>query len=173
MTDMAWRWTIGEDADAIHSLLCVSDAHAASDTSPAPKRSRDSTRAYVDARAVHVLWAGDEMAAAITLIWRPPFSRDLTAFPPAVNPAYITRLSVAPEWFARDSLIGARCIRHAAEVAARDGADVVRSEANPHLASMQLLQLCGFVECARGDDEGRPWSLLYKPLAAMKRSSAP
>jgi hypothetical protein len=122
---------------------------------------------------VHVLWAGDDMAAAITLIWRPPFSHDLTVFPPALNPAYITRLSVAPAWLARDSLIGARCIRHAAEVAARLGADALRSEANPRLASMQLLLLCGFVECARGENGGRPWSLLYKPLAARKRSSSP
>jgi hypothetical protein len=169
--EIAWRWSIGEDAGAIHQLLCASDAHTATAEAPAPQRNADSTQAFVSAKAVHVLWAGNEMAATITVLWRPPFAHDLTVFPPAQRPAYITRLSVAPLWSARDPLLGVRCLRHAAEAAAAADADAVRAEANPNLPAMRLLELSGFVECARGTDHGRAWSLLQKPLARKRSSS--
>lgn len=170
--DVSWRWTIAEDADSIHRLLCESDAHTATSGAPAPLRNPASTRAYVDMGAVHVLWAGPEIAASITVTWTAPFARGLSSFPHARRPAYITRLAVAPRWVACDSLLGARCLRHAAEVAAAAGADALRAEANPLLDAVRLLRMTGFIECARGQDEdGRSWCVLYKPLINQRSSS--
>jgi hypothetical protein len=152
----AWVWEVADDADAVHALLCASDAKAASDTgTPAPVRGLDSTRSRVGERAVHLLRADGEPAGMFTLTPFPPYDRDLAIFPAATRPLYLQRLAVDPGWAVRAPVVGLQCVRRAIEVATAAGADALRAEANPDLARVvSLLELCGFRPCGPPESSG-------------------
>jgi hypothetical protein len=145
--DLSFRWQVAADPQAVHDLLLASDEyHAAANGLQVPARRLESTRRLVAGGAVHVLTRGRELAAMYTLTSEPPFSEELSIFPAARCPRYLQRLAVEPGWLARTPLLGLRCLRHAVGQAARSGADVLRSEANPDLrATASLLAAAGFV----------------------------
>jgi hypothetical protein len=126
--------------------LCACDAYQATlSGAPVPVRRIATTNRRVRARQVHLLRLRAEAIATSTLTWEPPFAQDVAIFPSAMKPAYRGRLAVKPELLASGSIVGARCVRKAIEVAAAGGADAVRSEANPDLAATRaLLDRFGF-----------------------------
>jgi hypothetical protein len=80
-----------------------------------------------------------------TLTREPPFDQDLTIFPPTEKPVYLSRLAIQPEYLKQHSIVGVRCVRKAIEFAMDQGADAIRSEANPDLLQVfTLLNLLGF-----------------------------
>jgi GNAT superfamily N-acetyltransferase len=142
--DSSWSWGIATDADAVHALLCASDAHHAQTYGlPAPARRIETTKRSVEAGAVHILQHGTEFVGMFSLTWEPSFDVAGTAFPERLKPAYLQRLAVRPDWLG--SLVGLRCVRRAVELAAERGADALRADANPDLtATSALLRLFGF-----------------------------
>jgi hypothetical protein len=167
----SWSWEISTNVDEVHEILCASDAYTATREAPPPVRNIETTRRRVRAGSVHVLRSGAEAVAMFTLTWDAPFAEDTTIFPPAQKPAYIGRLAIRPEWLARDSIVGARCLRRAVELAVSAGADALRSEANPDLVRvLTLLHLFGFEEYGRAQSEdGRRRVYLQKVLAPATR----
>jgi GNAT superfamily N-acetyltransferase len=165
-TPAAPAWELATDAETVHALLCACDHHTATPEAPAPTRSFETTAARVRDGSVHVLRRDGEVVAMFTLTWTPPFDAEPDVFPPARKPAYISRLAVRPDHLAQGSVLGAQCLRHAAEVAAAQGADAIRSEANPDLReTLALLGLFGFTEHAsRRDPDGRGRVYLQRRL---------
>ena len=168
---MAWSWEVSTDIEEVHSLLCACDAYQSNRELPAPVRSIETTRRRVRAGSVHLLRFGTEPVAMFTLTLDPPFSDDRATFPSALKPTYLSRLAVRPDWLARGSIVGARCIRKAIEVAASLGADAVRSEANPDLKGVTtVLRLFGFQEYGRTQaEDGRRRVYLQKTLDTRER----
>lgn len=154
------------EAGMVHALICACDLYTATADAPPPVRSFETTERRVRNGSVHLLRHGGEPVATFTLTWDPSFKADLSIFPVATKPAYLGRLAVSTTWLDRGSIAGAQCLRRAIEVASRDGADVLRSEANPDLRSVRiLLDLFGFVEHARAQDpDGRRRVYLQRPL---------
>jgi len=149
------RWEIAADPDEVHALLCECDAYTATARAPAPTRSFATTRRFVEESAVQVLRCGGDAIAMFTLTFAPPFSEDFSVYPPVRKPAYITRLAVDPAWLSRGTLVGARCVRAACDLAVRAGADVLRSEANPDLQAVRaLLEAFGFEQYGPVFDDG-------------------
>lgn len=169
----AWRWDVGTSAEEIHALLRLCDAYTATAEAPAPVRNMETTKRNVESGSVHVLRRGAEAVAMFTLTWEAPFEPEDAGFPPAQRPGYLQRLAVKPELLAEGSLVGARCIRRAIELARRAGADVIRSEANPDLARVvALLGLFGFEEFRRTQaEDGRRRVYLQKNLVPVSRRS--
>ncbi|WP_228120296.1 hypothetical protein [Streptomyces fagopyri] len=145
-TAVDWTWETAEDPDEVHALLRACDAYQARRYgSPAPVRNTGTTERRVRSGEVHLLRHDGEVAGMFTLSWDPPFTLAADAFPPAVRPAYLGRLAVAPRLLADSAPTGATCVRRAAELASARGADALRSEANPDLAgTVKLLELLGF-----------------------------
>src|SRR5215217_3313259 len=107
MTDgSSWSWDVGRDADAIHVLLCSSDAHhAAANGLPVPVRNMATTLRLAEVGAVQTLRHGIDLVGMFTLTTEPPFAQDTSIFPSAQRPAYLQRLAIAPEWLARTPLL--------------------------------------------------------------------
>jgi hypothetical protein len=101
-----------------------------------------------------------------TLTWDPPFDTAAANFPRAQKPAYLCRLAVNPAVLDGGSMVGARCVRRAVELASRSGADALRSEANPDLTAVRsMLDLFGFEEHGHAQSEdGRRQVYLQKLL---------
>ncbi|MGH3898517.1 MAG: hypothetical protein ACRDTA_09730 [Pseudonocardiaceae bacterium] len=166
-----WSWETATDPEEVHLLLCASDAYQAARYGVAiPIRQQSTTDRLVRTGAVHLLRLGPETIGMFTLSRTPPFD-DLSAFPPANNPAYLQRLAVRPEHLEDTSIAGARCLRKAIELAARRGADALRAEANPDLtATHTLLQLMGFSQYGEVHTDGvRRWIFLQKALQTTDR----
>ena len=163
---LSWAWEVARDVEEVHALLCASDAYSATHEVPAPLRNKATTEHRVWTGSVHLLRFDVEAVGMFTLTWDPPFEQDLSVFPPAKHPIYIGRLAVKPEWQSRGSIVGAQCLRKAAELAIAAGADVIRSEANPDLKrTRKLLDLFGFIEYGRVlSDDGRNRVYLQKNL---------
>lgn len=139
-------WERASDAEEVHALLCACDAYHASLRAPAPERSKKTTRRRVAEGAVHVLRGGKAMAM-FTLTWAPTFDEPDGVFPPARKPAYMSRLAVDPAVLAQGTVLGAQCYRRALDLAAVEGADALRVEANPDLEDVfELLRILGFVQ---------------------------
>jgi hypothetical protein len=162
----SWAWETSKNAEEVHALLCACDAHQATARAPAPLRNPLTTARRVSEGSVHVLRSGPCAVATFTLTWDPPFSAELTVFPEASKPAYLGRLAVLPGWLEHGSLVGARCVRRAIELAARAGADALRAEANPDLSRVvALLSQLGFVEYSSSQaEDGRRRAYLQKQL---------
>ncbi|MFJ5269871.1 hypothetical protein [Streptomyces sp. NPDC088358] len=145
-TAVDWTWEAAEDPDEVHALLCACDAYQARKYgSAAPVRDTGTTARRVHAGDVHLLRHDGQAAGMFTLSWDPPFALAPDDFPPAVRPAYLGRLAVAPRWLADSTPTGATCVRRALELASARGADALRSEANPDLAdTVKLLEILGF-----------------------------
>ncbi|MGV9848442.1 hypothetical protein ACWDWU_06560 [Streptomyces sp. NPDC003442] len=167
-TSSGWTWETARDPDEVHALLCACDAHQARNYgSPTPVRNAGTTARRVRAGEVHLLRHEGEPAGMFTLSWEPPFALDPDAFPPALRPAYLGRLAVAPARLADGAPVGASCVRRALELAADNGADALRAEANPDLTdTVKLLELLGLRRHARvlTDAEGRRTVRLHKNL---------
>jgi GNAT superfamily N-acetyltransferase len=161
--DDNWSWTVGGDVGELHALLCACDAQQAADSgTPAPRRDIRTMERRIGDRNVHVLRLDGTAVGMVTLTWTPPFDLDAADYPPAERPAYMGRLAVHPEWLGRGSLVGARCIRKAVQVASCARADVVRSEANPDLtATRTLLELLGFRQHGDTKREARGPATVY------------
>jgi hypothetical protein len=144
-TEAAWAWEVATDAAEVHELLCACDRYQAAGTgSPVPSRCLETTERHVRDGAVHVL-RRDGVAAMFTLTREPPFKLVDGSFPAARRPVYLQRLAVRPHLLRAGSFVGIRCVRKAVEVAAADGADALRCEANPDLvATRTLLEALGF-----------------------------
>ncbi len=144
----AHSWSVAEDVDEVHRLVCESDAAQASALAPAPVRRVETTKRLVAERSVQILRRGDRAIATITLGWQAPFPDDLWRFADARKPAYMSRLAARPSALAREPLVGAQCVRRAIELARSAGADAIRCEANPDLAGVTaMLALLGFERC--------------------------
>jgi hypothetical protein len=150
--DQRWSWETASSAVEVHDLLCACDEYQAMAYGiPAPRRSVESSRRRVHSGSVQLLRVDRDPVAMFTLSWEPTFDADLSIFPAAERPAYLARLAVAPEWLRSGSLAGAQCLRRAIALASSQGADALRSEANPDLLGPRtLLDLLGFVECGQG-----------------------
>jgi predicted GNAT family N-acyltransferase len=168
---MSWSWEVSSNVGEVHALLCECDAYTATREAPTPVRNIETTRRRVRMGSVYVLRLGAEAVAMFTLTWDAPFAEDTAIFPPARKPAYIGRLAVKTEWLARGSIVGARCLRRAVELATSAGADAIRSEANPDLTRVvTLLRLFGFEEFGRTQSEdGRRRVYLQKALNPAMR----
>ena len=154
-TPPSTSWEIAGDAEEVHALLLRCDAYQATATStPVPARNRATTQRRVESGQVHLLRHDGRAVGAVTVSADPPF--ELPAFMAATPTArYVSRLSVDPKELARGSLVGVQCLRRAVEVAARDRAEVLRSQANPDLRSTwQLLSLLGFEQRGPVSDAG-------------------
>lgn len=139
-------WEVAGNADVVHALLEESDAEQARRYGlPAPRRNPATTAIRVAAGQVHLAWLGGHPAGSFTLTAEPPFELEPGTFPPAASPRYLSRLCVASGQL-RDGLpIGLQCLRMAITVAARAGADVLRSQANPDVTgTLTMLTLNGF-----------------------------
>lgn len=148
-------WDAADDVDEVHALLCESDAAQASLEAPAPVRNIETTRRLVAQRSVQVLRRSGRAIAMITLDWEPPFRDDLSRFPPARKPAYMSRLAARPGVLVEEPMLGGQCVRRAIELARTAGADAVRCEANPDLAAVTaMLGLLGFEQCGPPQSEG-------------------
>ncbi|GAA1094034.1 hypothetical protein [Streptomyces javensis] len=167
-TTAGWRWEVSRDPREAHALLCACDAHqAAASGTPAPRRRPETTEARVRSGSVRLLRHGACAAGMFTLTWDRPFTVAEGVYPHADRPIHLSRLAVAPEWLADGSLVGLRCVRHAIEEAARAGADVLRSEANPDLRETRsLLDILGFRQYGPtlGDEGGSRRVHLQKTL---------
>jgi ribosomal protein S18 acetylase RimI-like enzyme len=154
--DGGWSWRVADDAEEVHELLCVSDAFQAEVSgTPAPVRRFSSTERYVGSGSVHVLSHGGVAAAMFTLSSQQPPGDRIVDFPPAHRPVYLQRLAVRPEYVGGGSIVGARCVRKAIELAVDAGADAVRCEVNPDLAgTLALLTFMGFEQCGQVYSEG-------------------
>jgi GNAT superfamily N-acetyltransferase len=167
--DGAWSWRVADDAEEVHQLLCLSDAfQAARSETPAPTRRRSSSERFVRLGSVHMLSDGDVAAAMFTLSSQQPFAPDIAEFPWARRPLYLQRLAVRPDYLGDGSIVGARCVRKAIEVAADAGADAVRCEANPDLSgTLALLALMGFEQCGPTYADGPVRrTYLHRPLGS-------
>lgn len=144
-------WTLSDDPDQVHALLCASDEYAADVYRlPRPRRNRDTTDRLVRDGCVHALHEGGELIAMFTLTPQPPYPLDETGFPDRSRPRYLQRLAVSPDRLRAGSLLGVQSVARALEVAAAAGSDAVRSEANPDLrAVVDMLRALGFVPYAR------------------------
>lgn len=169
-----WKWEAAGDADEVHRLLCESDQYTATADAPAPVRNIETTRRRVDTGCVQILRCDGRAAAMFTLTWEPPFAEELSVFPDANTPMYLSRLAVRAEWLERGSMVGVRCIRRAVELATAAGADAIRSEANPDLEAVAaLLRMMGFVETVRRQaSDGRRRMYLQKNLPRTMPPSA-
>ncbi|ARF59206.1 hypothetical protein B1H19_03025 [Streptomyces gilvosporeus] len=136
--------------------MCRCDVHTARRYgTPVPQRDPQTTTRRVRTCCVHALRRSAGLAAMFTLTWQPPFAQDAAVFPAAQKPGYLSRLAVAPELLSQGTLLGARCVRRALEVAAEAGADVLRCEANPDLtATLELLLRLGFRQAGSTLDDG-------------------
>lgn len=142
---MSWSWEISTNVEQVHALLCASDAHNATADLPPPTRRIETTRHHVESGSVHVLRHGSNYAGMFTLTREAPFDQDLSIFPLAEKPVYLSRLAVHPAYLKDNSIVGVRCVRKAIEIATDQGADALRSEANPDLVHVfTLLNLLGF-----------------------------
>jgi hypothetical protein len=141
-----WGWETATDPEEVHALLCACDRYQAERyDSPVPERNLRTTRLRVGAGAVHVLRHAGEAVATLTVTSEPPFEPVPDTYTPAVRPAYLGRLAVAPRLLATGAAVGVDCVRRAVAVASAQGADWLRSEANPDLAgTVRLLELLGF-----------------------------
>lgn len=164
---LAHSWSVADDVEEVHQLLCESDAAQALARAPVPVRRIETTRRLIAERSIQILRREDRAIAMITLAWRSPFPMDLWRFPPARNPAYMSRLAARPSALAEEPLLGLQCVRRAVELARTGGADAVRCEANPDLARVTaMLGLLGFVQCgAPLTDGGRRRVHLQKSLS--------
>lgn len=151
------RWEVANDPEEVHALLCACDRHQATPAAPAPERGEQRTRDLVAQGAVHILRAADGRGLAMfTLTWAPPSDTTDLAYPAAQQPAYMSRLAVQPDLLERGTVLGAQCYRHAFELAAAGGADVLRVAANPDIHGVfQLLGLLGFEQCGATRFDGR------------------
>lgn len=163
---MPGEWEIAADADEVHALLCASDAAQATPEAPAPQRRMERTRRRVESDAVHLLRLDGAAAAMLTLTPEPPFGDDLGPFPPLRRPAYLSRLAVEPVVLRREPLVGARCVRRAIDLATAEGADGMRSEANPDFVRvLRLLTFAGFEQQGPIRSDGRRRRVgLQRPL---------
>jgi hypothetical protein len=140
-----WTWEVSTNAEQVHALLRACDAYTAAANVPPPERKIETTRRYVQMGSVHILRRGLQNVGMFTLTWEPTFDQDLTIFPQAEKVVYLARLAVQPEYLERGSIVGARCVRKAIELALDQGAEAIRCEANPDLVSVfTLLDLFGF-----------------------------
>jgi hypothetical protein len=164
---MAWVWQVATDSEEVHDLLRACDAYQASQSgTPAPVRRPETTAARVLAGNVHTLRHKGSLAAMFTLTWTAPFEEP-GIYPPASRPGYLCRLAVRPDLLAGGSLLGARCVRKAVELATGGGADELRAEANPDLTqTRELLGHLGFEQCGPvyGDPGGARRVYLRKVL---------
>src|SRR5690349_6829810 len=114
---MSWLWEVSPNVEQVHALLCASDAYNATAELPPPERRIETTRRHVERGSVHVLRHGSDYAGMFTLTREPPFDQDLSIFPPAEKPFYLSRLAVHPEYLKGNSIVGVRCVRKAIELA--------------------------------------------------------
>ncbi|MEH0971292.1 hypothetical protein V6U77_09190 [Micromonospora sp. CPCC 205546] len=160
-------WMPAVDAEAVHALLCESDAYQAAKTGTrAPARRPETTRRLVEAGAVRVLSGDAGPIAMFTLTETAAFDVAAAGYEPSPRPLYLQRLAVGAEAAAAGSLVGVQALRRAIEEAQALGASVLRCEANPDLVgTRQLLERLGFQQ--RGPvhaDDTRRWVYLELPL---------
>jgi len=156
--DQGWAWEVAGNAAEVHALLEASDlAHR--ENGPVPQRNWTATQKLVESGCVHLLRCQGSPAAMFTITESPPFDTRGAGFEPARTPRYLQRLAVDPVLVGRLGPFPAMsAIRKLMEVASRQGADAVRSEANPDIVQVvRLLTAMGFRERARSvGPEGRP-----------------
>lgn len=151
-----FSWEVAADAGEVHDLLCVSDRYQGERfNSPVPQRNPATTASRVDDGLVHLLRVGGAAAAMFTLTRTPAFAEPPGVFPVAANPAYLSRLAVRPDLVAAASLAGPLCLRRAMALARERGADMLRAEANPDIAStVECMTLLGFRRCTTSSVAG-------------------
>ena len=160
------RWEVALDVQEVHNLLCACDAYFATTAVPAPTRNLDTTARRVTGGSVHLLRQNGCAVAMFTLTSEPPFDESKIRWPKARNPVYVSRLAIEPKQLAEGTILGLRCYRRVFELALREGADVVRLEANPDLTRVkELLDILGFVRCTSvSESEGLKRIYLQKPI---------
>ncbi len=169
MNDMAsrWIWTRTVDPEMVDDLIRDSDWRNAMPGAPAPKRNSDRTRHLVERGYSHVLTIDDRAAATVTVVDDAPFALPQGLFTTARRPLYMQRLAVA-SWAARShgALPGCGAVRRAVEVAVDQGADWLRCEVNPDLASVHtMLSAFGFRDIHEILEAGKPRrTCLERPL---------
>lgn len=156
VSEVTGGWSLAEDPDEVHELLCASDRHAAEQHGlTVPRRSRATTGGLVADGCVQVLREQGEIAAMFTLTSRPPYSLAETGFPARSAPRYLQRLAVRPDLLRAGSLIGVQSVARAIELSTAQGADALRAEANPDLVGvLEMLLTLGFRRYGEPAPEG-------------------
>jgi GNAT superfamily N-acetyltransferase len=108
------------------------------------------------------VWVGlrrGEVIATLKLSFKKPWAINLSYFPKAKRPLYLTSMAVAPE--CQRQGIGRTCLDQALRAARREGADAIFLDAydHPEAGAGTFYARCGWRETGRANYRGVP--LIY------------